>query len=114
MYKLKFSVLIFLFIANFVYAKNISYNLEASHNEVSTNEMFQVTLEIINAGNASVSLLEQNPSVSLREAGKSTSFSITNGQQSSSVTITYIAKATKEGKEELKIALKVLIPSLCL
>ena len=101
MYKLKFSVLIFLFIANFVYAKNISYNLEASHNEVSTNEMFQVTLEIINAGNASVSLLEQNPSVSLREAGKSTSFSITNGQHTSSVTITYIAKATKEGKQKI-------------
>ena len=98
MNKAKFSVLIFLFIANFVYAKNISYNLEASKNEVSTNEMFQITLEITNASNASVSLLEENPAVSLREVGKSSSISFTNGQQSSSVTITYIAKITKEGK----------------
>ncbi|MBQ2125598.1 MAG: BatD family protein [Spirochaetales bacterium] len=101
MHKLKFSILIFLFLANFVYAKNISYNLDSSTNEVSTNEMFQITLEIFNAGNASVSLLEQNPAVTLREAGKSTSFSFTNGQQSSSVTITYIAKATKEGKQKI-------------
>ena len=101
MNKAKFSVLIFLFIANFVYAKNISYNLEASKNEVSTNEMFQITLEITNASNASVSLLEENPAVSLREVGKSSSISFTNGQQSSSVTITYIAKITKEGKQKI-------------
>lgn len=101
MHKQKFSVLIFLFTACLIHAKNISYNLDTSLNEVSTNEMFQVTLEIINAGNASVTLLEENPAVTLREAGKSSSFSFTNGQQSSSVTITYIAKATKEGRQKI-------------
>ena len=101
MHKLKFSILIFLFLANFIYAKNISYNLDTSTSEVSTNEMFQITLEIINARNTSVTLLETNPAITLREAGKSSSFSITNGQQSSSVTITYIAKATKEGKQKI-------------
>lgn len=101
MHKQKISVLIFLFTACLIHAKNIAYNLDASLNEVSTNEMFQVTLEIFNAGNASVTLLEENPAVTLRESGKSSSFSFTNGQQSSSVTITYIAKATKEGKQKI-------------
>lgn len=101
MYKQKFSVLILLFTACLIHAKNITYNLDTSLNEVSTNEMFQVTLKIIDAGNASVTLLEENPAVTLREAGKSSSFSFTNGQQSSSVTITYIAKATKEGRQKI-------------
>ncbi|MCH5150511.1 MAG: BatD family protein [Spirochaetales bacterium] len=101
MHKQKFFVLILLFTVCLIHAKNITYNLDTSLDEVSTNEMFQVTLEIINAGNASVTLLEENPAVTLREAGKSSSFSFTNGQQSSSVTITYIAKATKEGRQKI-------------
>lgn len=100
MHKQKFFVLLFLFAACLIHAK-IEYNLDTSLNEVSTNEMFQVTLEIFNAGNASVTVLEENPAVQLREAGKSSSFSFTNGQQSSSVTITYIAKATKEGNQQI-------------
>lgn len=93
-----FLIIFFFFLMQLSWVDAIQYNIDLSKNNVEAGEIFQINLEVFNTRNVSVSFLGEDPNVLIKEAGKSTSFSIINGQQTSSVTFTYIAKINKEGK----------------
>lgn len=96
--KKEYLLLLFLFICSILYPDDINYNLSLSSESVEAGEIFQINLEVLNNQNVTISYSGNNPDILMKEAGRSTSFSIINGKQSLSMTYTYIAKINKPGE----------------
>ncbi|OHD14072.1 MAG: hypothetical protein A2086_12105 [Spirochaetes bacterium GWD1_27_9] len=102
MVKKIFLSLFLIFSIYFICVAEVDIKIYSNKNSLLKDEIFQISVEISGANGVSFSDIENlDPAVKINQSGTMSNFSFINGVATSSQTITFVAKITKEGEYNL-------------